>query len=104
MDNLHKRYDPYYPDTDYEATVKQFKLAVDTLINNEFITKDEFFQIVGNNFGIMFDAYYEADLETRQSLELADLETWNEFYRTADTIRAGRVNREYYDITNTRSK
>ena len=80
MTNLQFIYDKYFPYTNHNETVKQFKLAVATLINNEFITKDEFFNTVGNNFGIMHEAYYNLSAEEKQKLELAGLEVWNKFY------------------------
>lgn len=72
--------DMYLPNADYDTNLKQFKLAVATLINNEFITKDEYFDIVGHNFGILYDIYYTLSAKDKQKLELSDLQVWNDKY------------------------
>ena len=72
--------DMYLPNADYDTNLKQFQLAVDTLVNNEFITKDEYFDIVGHNFGILYDAYYNLNTQDKLKLELSDLKVWNDLY------------------------
>ena len=72
--------DAFGPNADYETNLKQFKLAVTTLINTDFITKREYFNIVGQNFGMLYDAYYILNTEDKQKLELSDLQEWNELY------------------------
>lgn len=72
--------DAYLPNADYDTNLKQFKLAVDTLVNNEFITKDEYFDIVGHNFGILYDVYYSLSTYETRKLELSDLKVWNDLY------------------------
>ena len=72
--------DAYLPNADYDTNLKQFKLAVATLINTDFITKTEYFDIVGHNFGILYDVYYSLSTYETQKLELSDLQVWNDKY------------------------
>ena len=72
--------DAYLPNADYDTDLKQFKLAVATLINTDFITKTEYFDTVGHNFGILYDVYYSFNTEDKQKLELSDLQVWNDKY------------------------
>lgn len=77
--------DAYLPNADYDTNLKQFKLAVATLINatlfnTNFITKTEYFNTVGHNFGILYDAYYTLSTKDKQKLQSSDLKVWNDLY------------------------
>lgn len=72
--------DAYLPNADYDTNLKQFKLAVATLINTDFITKTEYFDTVGHNFGILYDAYYTLSTKDKQKLQSSDLKVWNDLY------------------------
>lgn len=57
----------------------KLELAVTTLINNDYISREEFIQAVGG-YGVLYDCYYRLTGSEKLELELADLDVWGEFY------------------------
>ena len=57
----------------------KLELAVTTLINNDYISREEFIQAVGG-YGVLYDCYYRLTGSEKLELELADLDIWQEFY------------------------
>jgi hypothetical protein len=57
----------------------KLELAVATLINNDYISREEFIQAVGG-YGVLYDCYYRLTGSEKLELELADLDVWGEFY------------------------
>ena len=61
------------------VNLDRLELAVATLINNAYISRDEFIQAVGG-YGILYDAYDSLSGSEKLELELADIDQWGMFY------------------------